>query len=307
MRRRILLTATTAALMVGSALAAPAAIHADPPVARDAGVIVRWNEITERTLIESGRPIPMWLVYLGFTSLAMYDAVVTIEGRYEPWSELPRAHAHASPEVAAATAAYHVLSHYFPNSAAALTADYEAALAAIPNGVGKEHGIRVGEDAAAALIARRADDGLTTAVAAAPGRAAPARGVATDTAGVRRRWSARRSGSSTRCCCRRRRTSSSPAHRPWTAPSTPPSSPRSVTTAEPVPLVAAHPGADRDGAVPHRRPDASSTSTRSAIRSPVATSTSSTPPAPWPCSTAASPTSPSPAGGPSTTSSSGAR
>ena len=64
------------------------------------------------------------MVYYGFTALAMYDAVVTIEGRYEPWSELPRAHAHASPEVAAATAAYKVLSHYFPNSAAALTADY---------------------------------------------------------------------------------------------------------------------------------------------------------------------------------------
>ena len=64
------------------------------------------------------------------------------------------------PEVAAATAAYRVLSHYFPNSAAALTADYEAALAEIPNGVGKVHGIRVGEDAAAALIARRPDDGI---------------------------------------------------------------------------------------------------------------------------------------------------
>ena len=59
---------------------------------------------------------------------------------------------------------YKVLSHYFPNSAAALTADYEAALAAIPQGVGKVHGIRVGEDAAAALIARRADDGVNAAV-----------------------------------------------------------------------------------------------------------------------------------------------
>ena len=66
--------------------------------------------------------------------------------------------------MAAATAAYKVLSHYFPNSAAALTADYQAALAAIPNGVGKVHGIRVGEDAAAALIARRADDGINAAV-----------------------------------------------------------------------------------------------------------------------------------------------
>lgn len=143
---------------------APATVQADPPVAGDAGVIVEWNRITERTLAENAQPIPTSMVFYGFTALAMYDAVVAIEGRYQPWSELPRAHAHASPEVAAATAAYKVLSHYFPNSAAALTADYEAALAAIPNAVGKVHGIRVGEDAAAALIARRADDGINADV-----------------------------------------------------------------------------------------------------------------------------------------------
>jgi hypothetical protein len=122
-------------------------------------VIVEWNEITERTLTESGQPLPNLIVYYGFTALAMYDAVVAIDGRYEPWSQLPRAKPHASPEVAAATAAYNVLRHYFPASAAALAADYKSALAAVPNGVGKVHGIRVGKQAAAALIARRANDG----------------------------------------------------------------------------------------------------------------------------------------------------
>ena len=82
--------------------------------------------------------------------------------------------AHASPQVAAATAAYRVLRHYFPNSAKALKNDYKAALAAVPNGVGKVHGIRVGEDAAAALIARRANDGRGAGGARAPRRAARA-------------------------------------------------------------------------------------------------------------------------------------
>ncbi len=151
------------AVAVGVA-AAPATSAADPPVARDAGVIVEWNEITERTLGENAQPIFQSILFYGFTALAMYDAVVTIEGGFEPWSQLPRAHAHASPEVAAATAAYRVLSHYFPNSAAALNADYEATLADIPQGVGKVHGIRVGEDAAAALIARHPDDGINAPV-----------------------------------------------------------------------------------------------------------------------------------------------
>lgn len=165
MKRRILGVVAADLLAVGAMGAWPAPqVEADPRVARDAAVIVRWNEITERTLTENAQPIPTSMVFYGFTALAMYDAVVAIEGRFEPWSELPRPHAHASPEVAAATAAYKVLSHYFPNSAAALTADYEAALAEIRNGVGKVHGIRVGEDAAASLIAQRVDDGVNAGV-----------------------------------------------------------------------------------------------------------------------------------------------
>jgi hypothetical protein len=160
---RTLAAGTLAAVALG-VWAAPQTIHADPVVARDAGVIVEWDEITERTLVENAQPIFQSLLFSGFTALAMYDAVVTIEGGFEPWSELPRAHANASPEVAAATAAYHVLAHYFPASSEALTADYEAALAAIPDGVGKVHGIRVGADAAAALIARHPEAGINAAV-----------------------------------------------------------------------------------------------------------------------------------------------
>ena len=160
MKRRSIGTGALGVAVAASVWATPVTIHADPPVARDAGVIVEWNVITERTLAENAQPIFQSILFYGFTALAMYDAVVTIEGGYEPWSELPRAHAHASPEVAAATAAYEVLVHYFPNSDAALTADYDAALAAIPEGVGKVHGVRVGEDAAAALIARHPEAGI---------------------------------------------------------------------------------------------------------------------------------------------------
>ena len=54
-------------------------------------MIVEWNEITERTLVENAQPIFQSILYYGFTALAMYDAVVTIEGGYEPWTQLPRA------------------------------------------------------------------------------------------------------------------------------------------------------------------------------------------------------------------------
>jgi hypothetical protein len=134
--------------------------QATPQVAADPVVIGHWHAIATRTIFVDGlKPPPVAQLYLGFVSVAMYNAVVTIEGRFEPYAEQPRAHAHASPEAAAATAAYRVLRFFFPASAAKLDADYAASLALIPQGVGKVHGIRVGEAAAAAIVRLRQGDG----------------------------------------------------------------------------------------------------------------------------------------------------
>ena len=156
-----LITAAVAAfacLLVPAVIAAPS--QAVPDVGRDPGVIREWNFIAARTIFaENATPVPASSLYFAFASIAMHDAVAVIEGGFEPYAEQPRAHAHASPEVAAATAAHHVLKHFFPNSAANLDADYSSFLADVPNGVGLVHGTRVGEDAAAAIIALREDDG----------------------------------------------------------------------------------------------------------------------------------------------------
>jgi PAP2 superfamily len=64
-----------------------------------------------------------------------------------------------SKPAAAAAAAYKVLSHLVPAQQAVLDAQYAASLAAIPDGSSKTRGIRVGEAAAAAMIAARTDDG----------------------------------------------------------------------------------------------------------------------------------------------------
>jgi len=139
--------------------------QAAPTVASDPAVVTEWNVIAARTIFtENSTPIPASGMYFGFVSIAVYDAVVAIEGGYEPYAPQPRAHAHASPEVAAATAAYRVLRHYFPASADNLATDYTASLADIPNGVGMVHGKRVGEAAAAEVIRSRQDDGRGAAV-----------------------------------------------------------------------------------------------------------------------------------------------
>jgi hypothetical protein len=158
--RKLLASALVATVCVASSTVVSAPSQADPTVAADPAVITEWNAIAARTIFtENATPIPASGLYFGFVSIAMYDAVVTIEGGYEPYAEQPRAHANASPEVAAATAAYRVLSYYFPASADNLAADYAGSLAGIPDGVGMVHGKRVGEAAAAEVIASRQNDG----------------------------------------------------------------------------------------------------------------------------------------------------
>src|SRR5262245_56055114 len=96
---------------------------------------------------------------IAFAQAAVYDAVVAIEGGYQPYqvrlAQLPD----ASLDAAVATAAHHVLAHYFPAQQAALDADYATALAAVPDGTSKAAGIAVGQVTAAGIIARRQGDG----------------------------------------------------------------------------------------------------------------------------------------------------
>lgn len=167
--RSISIASTAFAGVAAICLATPAVIaapsHAVPPVGSDPAVVTEWNAIAARTIFtENASPIPSSALFFAFVSIAMHDAVVAIEGRYKPYTDQPRAQANASPEVAAATAAYRVLSYYFPLSAENLAADYAAALAGVSDGVGMVHGKRVGGAAADQVIQLRQNDGRGAAV-----------------------------------------------------------------------------------------------------------------------------------------------
>jgi hypothetical protein len=164
--RRALILAIVAATGVLAPAAAIVPAVAHPHYATDPAVITQWDEIANRTIFaENATPAPASNLYFGYVSIAVYDAVVAIEGGYEPYNPQPRAHRHASAEVAAATAAHHVLSYYFPTSADNLDADYQAYLSGVRGGVGRVQGIRVGTAAAESLIQSRADDGRNAAIA----------------------------------------------------------------------------------------------------------------------------------------------
>ena len=106
---------------------------------------------------------------LAMAHAAIHDALNTIDPRFERYAFDGPIVPGAAPEAAVAAAAHDVLVAVIPlfgtaaqrvSALALAEADYAAALALIPDGAGKTAGIDVGQDAAAAIVAERTDDGL---------------------------------------------------------------------------------------------------------------------------------------------------
>jgi hypothetical protein len=126
--------------------------------------VAQWNRIAEDTVVGSGAFQNEGMVYMAYASAAVYDAVVAVEGQYEPYSLRARLGAAASSDAAVVEAAYRTLVHHFPAQAASLGAFYAEALAAIADGPAKGLGQAVGLLAATNLIAVRSDDGRLTPI-----------------------------------------------------------------------------------------------------------------------------------------------
>ncbi len=106
------------------------------------------------------------LVLHTMAQLAVYDAVMAIEGGYEPYHTAIEAPQGADVRAAVATASYRTIrGRAAPSQFAYLEERYGAYLNDIPQGQAKTDGIEVGEAAAAGILALRANDGFTNAVA----------------------------------------------------------------------------------------------------------------------------------------------
>lgn len=126
-----------------------------------------WNEIASATVnvpgAASGTPEeqrPTYGADLASVHLAIYDAVMAIVGTHQPYAIIPpSAAADASQEAAVGSAAYRVLLGLFPARTAQYQAAYDGFIAAIPDGPAKTKGIAIGAEAAAGILALRANDG----------------------------------------------------------------------------------------------------------------------------------------------------
>jgi hypothetical protein len=127
-----------------------------PPLAK-ADTVLDWNAIAI-TATAGQSPFAQARI-MAITQLAVFEAVNTIDPRYEPYLGTLVAPGGASIDAAVIAAAHKVLRNYVPGSAAMLDAARISALASIPDGTAKAGGITTGEAAAAAMIMARLSDG----------------------------------------------------------------------------------------------------------------------------------------------------
>lgn len=142
------------------------------PFATAQNAITFWNSVAVNTAIRGKVPGGITNIFLAYPNLAAFDAANAIHPKFRAYGDIkPAAASDASESAAVATAFHDVLVHYFPMQAQSDTnstppfvgldetyANYLASLNESANSVAD--GIQVGVQAAAALIALRANDGV---------------------------------------------------------------------------------------------------------------------------------------------------
>ena len=128
-------------------------------------VVTDWATIVQPAVNTPPRLPGIQFILRATIQLAVYDAVMAIEGGYEPFAgKIPVAGA-ADVRAAAATAAYATArARLDPSQHAYLDTQYASYMASIPEGAAKDNGIQVGQSVASAILALRADDGIGNVV-----------------------------------------------------------------------------------------------------------------------------------------------
>lgn len=180
---RHLAAAILAGLLVTTLIVPPAAARPMEPqpswyAGSGPGVVASWNATAGAAAIAAclaptDDPLHESRLY-AMTHLAIHDALNAIHARFQPYTAGGAPAPGASPEAAVAAAARDVMVPVltaipapFPPSCGAsgvavVEAAYEDAIQAVPAGPSREAGVAVGQQAAARILALRADDGSLT-------------------------------------------------------------------------------------------------------------------------------------------------
>ena len=152
--------ATSVALGADPALATPSS--APHKTGHESGeTVARWNRNAISVLLPTNPP--ELTRSLAMTHIALHDAANAVRPKYERYAYHVTEDTGADPSAAAAVAAAEVLKHRRPAKAADIDALLAVDLAMVSNPQRLQNSINVGQAAAAAIIALRANDGSTSA------------------------------------------------------------------------------------------------------------------------------------------------
>lgn len=153
------MAALLAGLLLASTVSGIGSARSRAPAA-DPSVVTYWNAVAVSVIATDAKKGAAEAIYwLAIAQAAVYNAVNGITGRYELYKWNAHAPRGASPQAAAAAAAYDVLLAYFPDSKTRLDAARLESLALIPAGRAKDKGVAFGQRAAARIVKLRTNDG----------------------------------------------------------------------------------------------------------------------------------------------------
>lgn len=151
------MTSITLSLLLHASALATAQVPAEPDM------VLRWNAVALQTIRRERTPPPMAARNLAIVHIAVYDAVNAIDRTHRSYAIDAVPEAGASPEAAAAGAAYHALLALYPQQKALFDRALTDSLATLPADDGRDAGLDLGRFVAGKIVAMRLDDGADRA------------------------------------------------------------------------------------------------------------------------------------------------
>jgi membrane-associated phospholipid phosphatase len=139
-------------------LQAGALTTAQIPAAPPPDMVLRWNAVALQAIRAERTPPPMAARNLAIVHVAIYDAVNAIYRTHRPYAIDAVPEAGASPEAAAAGAAFHTLVVLFPGQKRLFERALADSLAELPRADSRDAGVDLGRFVAGKIIELRRDD-----------------------------------------------------------------------------------------------------------------------------------------------------
>ncbi len=132
-------------------------------------MVLTWNDAATQAVTRAGTgpngplpPMPESYIYAQ-VNVAMHDALNSINPKYKTYALLNTVDRGANADAAVAKAAHDIIVELLPPETAYADSLYQVSLNGIEDGTSKTKGINIGQEAAAAMIAKRSNDGYATA------------------------------------------------------------------------------------------------------------------------------------------------